>query len=617
MTGFKTRPDDYLNSRPTEYDGERIISQYVAVRDGTRLAVDIHLPGTAAKTPEKFPAVCVFTPYYRRFALGPGAPADLDAAPTVAFYRDMFVPRGYALITVDVRGSGASFGARDGFRSPRERLDHHDIADWVSRQPWCSGAIGATGISYPGAASDFLASTLHPSVKAVAPISAVWDTWSNHLYPGGVLCNCIIKNYGALTEALDQDDRDAIPRGAYFYHPERCGPAPVDEDPDGKLLKQALKDHAGNFDMQDFAQQMRFRDQPLSDHPDYTSALISPYHYATRRQDTHTAYLTLSGWMDGHYQVGTVQRFKWLTNPASRMILGPWDHGARAQASPWRGTAPEDRNAAQQPFVAAAVLRFFDEHLMGRKTGLKDEARVHYYTMAAEAWQASDAWPPRDAADMTLHFRADGALATDPPTDDEAADAYQGDYDCRTGKHTRYDRLYLGLIDTYYDDWDGRDRAMLTYTSDPLDHDMEVTGHPSVDLHFTSTEKDCAFFVYLEDVVPADGGTPERAVYVTEGVFRALHRRGAAHLANIPSTGPGHSFNMADARHLTPGRVHEAEFQLAPTSYLFRAGHRIRIAIALADSDHFSRIPDGRPPRITVLRQQGRESRLILPAIPR
>lgn len=617
MTGFQVRPDEYLNSRPPEYTGSRILSQYVTVRDGTRLAVDVHLPGTAATSGEIFPAICVFTPYYRRFALAQDAANDLDAAPTVAFYRDMFVARGYALVAVDVRGSGASFGARDGFRSPKERLDHHDVADWVSKQPWFSGRLGATGISYPGAASDFLASTLHPSVKAVAPICAVWDTWSNHLYPGGVLCNCIAKNYGDLADALDQDDRAAIPRQAYFWHPDRAGPAPVDEDTDGSLLEAALKDHAGNFDMQDFAQQMRFRDQPLTDDPDYTSALISPYHYASREADAAIPYLTISGWMDGHYQVGTVQRFQWLNNPETRMMLGPWDHGARAQASPWRGNEPKDDNVAQQPFVAAAVLRFFDHHLKQMDAGQDAEAPVHYYTMGEEAWKAGNQWPPK-GSETVLHFAPDGALTQDAPaqTDIEAGDDYQGDYDCRTGFQTRYDRLYLGAIDTYYNDWHGRDDAMLTYTSDALTDDTEVTGHPGIDLHITCSEKDCALFVYLEDVTP-DG----QSIYVTEGVFRALHRKPGANPSNFPATTPtsgvSHSFTMADAAHLVPGEPTRIAFDLAPTSYLFKRWHRIRIAIALADSDHFSRIPDGRPPKIRVLRQSDAASRLILPVIPR
>ena len=63
------------------------------------------------------------------------------------------MPRGYAVVVVDVRGTGASFGTRDCFRSPKERDDFHEIADWIVAQPWSDGVIGSTGISYLGAAS--------------------------------------------------------------------------------------------------------------------------------------------------------------------------------------------------------------------------------------------------------------------------------------------------------------------------------------------------------------------------------------------------------------------------------------------------------------------------------
>ena len=96
------------------------------------------------------------------------------------------MPRGYAVVVVDVRGTGASFGTRDSFRSPRERDDTSEIADWIVAQPWSNGALGATGISYVGAAADFLASTGHPAVKAIAPLSSVWDTYADNYFPGGI-----------------------------------------------------------------------------------------------------------------------------------------------------------------------------------------------------------------------------------------------------------------------------------------------------------------------------------------------------------------------------------------------------------------------------------------------
>ena len=206
---------------------------------------------------------------------------------------------------------------------------------------------------------------------------------------------------------------------------------------------------------------------------------------------------------------------------------------------------------------------------------------------------------------------ADRRLTEAAPADRTAADLYRADYACGTGGHTRYDRLYIADVQHYYDDWDGREEIMLCYTGAPLSADTEVTGHPWVDLHFACSEKDCAFFVYLSDVTP-DG----RSVYVTEGVFRALHRKPGANPATIPATGPTHSFNRADAALLVVGEPAVAAFELLASSYLFRRGHRIRLAVAAADCDHFSRIPDGRPPEITLYRDRARPTRIVLPIVP-
>ena len=609
---WRVPPRRYLREHPPGHQGERLSSRYVSVRDGTRLAVDVHLPGTARlpetePEPGPYPTVVLFTPYYRRFALKSGHQAGIEACPNIAQFRDAFVPRGYALVAVDVRGCGASFGCRDGFRSPRERNDYFDVVSWIVAQPWCDGRVGSTGISYVGAAADFLASTGHPAVKAVVPTFSVWDTWSNHLYPGGVLLNCVTQHYGALAEALDHDDRERVRGYTQYSDPDLAGPAPVDEDADGALLKAAIIGHRANFAMQDFARQFRFRDAGLGDDPDYTSAKISPYHYAARANDRQTAVYGISGWMDGGgYATGAIQRHLWLENPARRLLLGPWDHGARANASPWRA------DALPQLGVVAETLRFFDEHLKGLDTGLAEESPVHYFTMAEERWKAAETWPPPEARISELYFGRGGGLDIARPTSNEGADDYQADYDCRTGFNTRYDRLYVTAVATYYPDWHGRDEKMLCYTSGPLESDTEVTGHPVVTLHLACSERDCALFVYLEDVTPEG-----RSVYVTEGVFRALHRKQGANPAAIPATGPSHSFTREDAALLTPGAPVEIAFELLPTSYLFRAGHRIRVAIAAADSDHFSRIPDGRPPRLTFFRGAERASRVALPIVPR
>ena len=113
------------------------------------------------------------------------------------------MPRGYALVVVDVRGTGASFGVREGFRSPKERDDYREIVDWIVEQVWSNGAVAATGVSYVGAAAYFLASTGHPAVKAIAPLFSVWDTYSDHYYPGGLVLNRLAETYDELMIALD------------------------------------------------------------------------------------------------------------------------------------------------------------------------------------------------------------------------------------------------------------------------------------------------------------------------------------------------------------------------------------------------------------------------------
>ena len=171
--GWIVPPSRYIRERPAKHRVPRPSSLYLKMRDGCRIAADVYLPDGNADV--RWPTILIQTPYYRRFAIDPTA-KGVEPSPNVAKYRDAFVPRGYAVVIVDVRGTGASFGTRDSFRSPRERDDAHEIADWIVAQPWSNGALGATGISYLGAASDFLASTSHPAVKAIAPLFAVWDT---------------------------------------------------------------------------------------------------------------------------------------------------------------------------------------------------------------------------------------------------------------------------------------------------------------------------------------------------------------------------------------------------------------------------------------------------------
>jgi putative CocE/NonD family hydrolase len=587
-------PSAYLARRPAQFAvPARPLSRYLAMPDGCRLAIDIHLPAATANDPAppaRFPTICVFTPYYRRFALAIGA-IGTEPSPNIFKYRDMFVPRGYALVVVDVRGTGASFGTRDSFRSPKEREDSRVVADWIISEPWSDGRIGATGISYLGAAADFLASTGHPAVKAIAPLFSVWDTYADHYYPGGVLLTGLAETY---------DRRDVLRTFAYYADTNLAGPCAVDEDADGSLLRGAVAEHRGNFHMPDFITEFRFKEEPLPYDPSFSSASFSPYHYADGTKPDVAVY-SVSGWMDGAgYTNGAISRHLTLPNPHRYLLLGPWDHGARVNVSPWRAQVEPEFP------LMAEVLRFFDQHLAEMDTGLTAEAPVHYFTMGEEAWHAAEQWPPLADVPARLFLGGGTALADDAGS--AGSDRYKVDFGFGTGSHTRYERIAAIDNRDYYGDWHGRDASLLRYTSAPLEADAELTGHVTAELWLAASEADAAVHLYLIEI-EADG----RERYVTEGVLRALHRKDAPDTPAHRTKWATHSFRREHAASLKPGEASLMRIALLPTSWRLRKGSRLRLAIAGADADHYAQVPHGRPPVLTLHHGGASASRLDLP----
>ncbi len=597
---WRLDPGAYLISRPREHAIPEPRSAYLSMRDGVRLATDLYLPDDADGP---WPAVLIFTPYYRRFRRAEGATAE--PSPNIAIYRDMFVPRGYALLVTDVRGTGASFGHRDSFRSPAERADYAEVVAWAAAQPWSDGCLGATGISYLGAAADFAAASGHPALKAIAPISAVWDTYRDHFYPGGCFLTHLARAYGRLCDALDHDDRAALANYAYFKDPALLGPAPVDDDPDGVLLAEALRDHRANANMADFLAEFRFREESLPHDPGFTSDSFSP-HAAAPAMRADLAVLSISGWYDGAYANGAIARY--LSVPAAhrRLLIGPWDHGARVNGSPWRA-----RETPEFP-VLGEILRFFDEHVAGRETGLSDEAPVHLHVMGEEHWTAAQSWPVATGA-QRLYPRSEGGLSESPG----AATSLDivADFALGTGRATRYARLAAEDCRSYYPDWAERSAAMPAFASKPLDAHRIVAGHAVLDLTLAIDRTDACVFAYLEDLWP-DG----RRIYVSEGMLRLLHRREIGTETDAEPAGtyraawPLRRFSRADAAPVTPGEEIAVRIPFLPVAWRFGEGHRIGLRLAGADRDNFALWPYGRP-GTWQLRLGAQGTSLVLPTL--
>lgn len=577
-------PSKYLTTRPAQFalpKGPE--SRYITMRDGCRIAIDVYLP-QGATDPATFATITIFTPYNRRFKqIADGA----EPTPNAAKYRDFFVPRGYALVVIDVRGTGASFGSREALRSPKEREDSREIADWIVAQPWSNGVIGSTGISYLGAAACFLASTGHPAVKAIAPLFAVSDIYNEQLFPGGMLSRVWSRDYDELMLALDQNDAAKTAKFPYFNDPRLDGPQPVDEDADGALLAAAMADHRDNFRLHDMMPELAFRDEGPLHAPELTTDACSPFHYLRAGTRPEVAIYSISGWYDGGgYANGAITRFLTMAGPNDRLLLGPWDHGARTNVSPWRTQV-----GSEFPLLAE-VLRFFDQHLLGLDTGLNEESPVHYYSIHADQWHAATTWPPLPNTRFFPH--ADGTLGTTPQAE-AACVNYQVRFDTTSGTQTRWERLGAANIEDYFFDWNGRDDKLLNFTTEAFQTDAEISGHIIVNLKIASSQRDAALFAYAAEV-DAHG----KVHYITEGMLRALHRAAAEAPAEYRTTWPYRTFFRKDAKTLQPGIPVRLEFALLPVSWTLKRGSRLRLSIGGADADHFPQVPHGYPPLLSL-----------------
>ncbi|MCI0356399.1 MAG: CocE/NonD family hydrolase, partial [Acidobacteria bacterium] len=480
-------------------------------------------------------------------------------------------------------------------------------------QPWSTGKVGSTGVSYVGTASEMLLANQHPAVKAIAPRFSLLDGYDDIAFPGGVHLSWFTENWGSYNDALDRNVLTERLQG--FQKKTVKGVAPVDGHED--LLEQAVAEHKNNYDVSTFAKSITYRDDAAAS--GLTLARMSPFAKPAIAQ-SQTPIYSYSGWYDGAYQRAAAARFMSYGIPGSRLIIGAWDHGGRQNISPHDppGTPVTRERPSPAGFQAGPprtpvfdqtgeLMRFFDLHLKGKDDGFGQEKPVRYYTMGEEAWKEADSWPP-PAQSYTLHFAQNRALTETAPAADAAPDEYTVDLTSSTGAGSRW-RSYFNTTGAKigYPDRAEADKKLLVYNSAPLAADMEITGHPAITLWVASSASDGQFFAYLEDVAP--DGTVN---YITEGLIRALHR--AQNPAPYWHPVPSHSYLKEHGRPLTPGEPAEISFALLPTSYLVRKGHSLRVALAGADSDQFAPLA-GDAPIWRVYRDAAHPSRLELPIV--
>jgi predicted acyl esterase len=180
-------PQIYNQSIPAKGYG------YLTTRDGTKLAYYVHPPtappvkvdgvgvpdnnlpsGAPVSYAPPYPTLIEYSGY--GYA-NPEGPTNGIAAVANGL--------GFAVVDVNMRGSGCSGGAYN-FFEPLQNLDGYDVIETIARQPWVRNhKVGMMGISYGGISQLFTAQLRPPSLAAISPLSVI-DATATTLYPGGV-----------------------------------------------------------------------------------------------------------------------------------------------------------------------------------------------------------------------------------------------------------------------------------------------------------------------------------------------------------------------------------------------------------------------------------------------
>jgi len=591
----------------------RSSSRYLKMCDGVEIAVSVYLPPDL-KTRERVPVLMRTTRYWREPQIG--RPLRVLVALHLVNPDDLldkqvayFNQRRFAVLLVDARGSGASGGNRIIEYSPAEVADIGEVAAWAAQQPWSNGRVGTFGISYEGNTAELAAIPKQPEIRAVMPLYGTFDNWEN-IGAGGVAYQSFLLEWGDIVSALDRDDvcgaEEVKGWSCWKTRLMTPGVRPVDEDSQGKQLVQMLGQHH-NFDVAGAIEKVEFRDdQVATDEGAIRLADISPSGLRGKIEASKVPMMVWCGWLDGSPE-GPLIRYRTFSNPQI-LVIGPLSHGGDFNVDPFAQKHSPPVPTSEEQFKMEAD--FFDR-VLRNETPETVQSSIQYYTMGEERWHTTKTWPPAGLSADRLYFGENNMLVAAGPSAARASDAYTVDFTASTGKQTRW-ATGLGGGDVVYPDRADEDKKLLVYTSAPLETDLEITGSPVLTVEMSSTMSDGALHAYLEDVAP--GG---RVTYLDEGILRLIDRK-EVDPKSLPyePLGPAHSFTRKDAEPLTPGAPEKIRVSLYPTSVLLRKGHRIRIALAGADTGFFKRYPAEGTPRWTMYRDPQRPSFIELPVRP-
>jgi len=620
----------------------------VPMRDGVRLAFDVYRPGVdGAFDSGRFPTIMCQTPYDK-------------STKRYSEIADFFVPRGYAVVLVDMRDRYRSEGSGTYFHSatPHTGPDGYDIVEWIAAQPWSNGRVGTVGSSYAGQVQIRTALERPPHLTAIWPDVVTTNNYANCSREGGAMQGHMF--WALFIHAQDAQDiaddlgkqqdvwndlRDL--RQLYRATPWRRGQTSLRHVP---ALEQTLIDYTTRGAYDEWWSRIEC---------DFTA-------YFDRHADVPMT--VSSGWYDPWAGPDADYFAAMAAQNAApqRLVIGPWSHVGM------RGDATFCHEVDFGPQSVWGIRRYFEEQLAFFERWLPDdatgqpqgEAPVRIFVMGGGSgrktaegkldhggsWREEWEWPLARAVETTLFLHGDGSLSSPPPALDAEPRRFTfdpahpvptvgGSYSAvgelpeeGAGMEQAWARFlhpvlrlrdvlvpgpadqreapeFFGSEESYPRLSERAD--VLVFQTEPLTERVEVTGAAQVHLWVSSSALDTDFTAKLIDVHPPNEDYPDGFdMPLTDSLIRCRYREGFGHEVL-----------------LEPGVSVPVTISLWATSNLFDVGHRIRVDIS---SSNWPRLdvnpntgePMGRHTHQVVEAQAvfvdaERPSRIVLPVIPR
>lgn len=538
----------------------------IPLRDGARLRADIYRPQSGGR----FPVIANLSAYMKDKLWVP--PPDLEEKPNPYMNWETpnplwWVPRGYALLRIDGRGSGKSPGLTDPW-SASEARDYYDGIEWAAKQPWSTGRVGTSGVSYFAMVQWLVANLKPPSLKAMIPWEGAADMYRDFGYHGGIFSFGFVTNW-------------------YNNHMAH------------HLLGRPQATAPDAFSKPWVWEYMRYN-------------LDSDWYHGRRANwdKIDIPFYSAGNWSGmGLHLRGNVEAYTRAASRHKKLRIHAGTH--------YHPYYSEEGRMDQ--------LRFFDYWLKGIATGIMEEPPVKLLIRMGGhgnyAWRAENEWPLARTQWTKFYLRpharrgsgeSEGALATGAPKK-SASVSYSASGMTKAGVASASwtSTALAGSMP----------RMGVSFETPPLAQDTEVTGPVVLVLWVASTTEDMDIFATIRNI-DADGkdvfelGQQSQPVPTAKGWLRASHRKLDPELSL-----PHRPYHVHDERQwLEPGVPVRLEVEIWATSMVFRKGHRIRLDIQPRDGigsapyTHYS--ADYNTGTNTIFAGGSRASYLLLPVIP-